>query len=310
LLRGKVLRLDVNGPDGVPGTSDDDGFPTDPLKHFVIPATNPFVSGHANAAKEIWAYGLRNPWRASFDRVTGDLWIGDVGQTAREEIDVAPAGVGGLFFGWRCIEGTLPTNYAGCTNPLPASTPPVLEYPRSAATVSGSSVTGGYVYRGCAMPSYYGTYFFGDWTGKVWTGVKSGNSLTNISVKTADLGSPGSNVSFGEDALGELYFVNWNATTGSVLKIEPRTMDGLDCNHNGRADACDIALGSSLDANHDGIPDECQCRADFNGGGLSVQDIFDFLNAWLAGDSRTDFNGGGLAVSDIFDFVNAWLAGC
>lgn len=316
VLRGKVLRLDVNGPDGIPGTSDDDGFPSDALRNFHIPPTNPFATNPPvpNAQPEIWAYGLRNPWRASIDRQTGDLWIGDVGQVAREEIDFGPAGVGGRFYGWRCLEGNLPTNYTGCTAPLPPSIAPVLDYPRGNADPSGSSVTGGYIYRGCAMPSLRGTYFFGDWGGKVWTGTPSGGTLSNVVNRTAELAAPGTMVSFGEDALGELYFVNWNSTAGAVYKIEPRVFDGPDCNLNGKPDACDIARGASLDANGNGIPDECEtfCPADFNhSGALNTQDIFDFLGAWFMGDPRADFNGaGGLSVQDVFDYINAWFVGC
>jgi glucose/arabinose dehydrogenase len=312
--KGKVLRIDVNGPDGVPGTTDDDGFPADALKNYRIPASNPFVAT-AGAAPEIWAYGLRNPWRSSFDRQTGDLWIGDVGQNLYEEVDFQPAGQGGAFYGWRCMEGFHVTTLAGCTGTLPSSTPPLFEYPHTGTGVAvGTSVTGGYVYRGCAMPSLRGTYFFGDWGGKIWTGTRSGSTLTGVVNRTAELAAPGTMVSFGEDALGELYFVNWNSTAGAVYKIEPRVIDGPDCNGNGKPDSCDIANGTSLDANNNGIPDECEppCRADFNHiGGLTIQDIFDFLNAWLAAAPGSDFdNSGTLAVADIFAFINAWFAGC
>ena len=175
-------------------------------------------------------------------------------------------------------------------------------------------MTGGYVYRGCAMPSMRGTYFFGDWGGKVWTGVRSGAALTNVVNRTTELAAPGTMVSFGEDALGELYFVNWSSTAGAVYKIEPRTLDGPDCNGNGKPDACDIATGFSRDLNGNGIPDECEspCIADFNQiGGLTIQDIFDFLAAWFASDPRGDFNGAnGITTQDIFDFLGAWFAGC
>ena len=318
LLRGKVLRIDVRGPDGIPGTADDDDFPTDATKNYHIPANNPFV-GEAGARPEIWAYGLRNPWRASFDRATGDLWIGDVGQNAWEEVDFQPASsAGGTFYGWRCLEATHPTNYAGCVSPLPASTAPILEYPHTGGgTPSGTSVTGGYVYRGCAMPSLVGTYFFGDWSGKIWTATHTGGTLANITLRTPELlpsgqTSLGTTVSFGEDAAGELYVCAW--TNGQILKIEPRTLDGPDCNGNGRPDACDIAMGFSQDVNHNGIPDECEhlCAADFNHvNGLNVQDVFDFLGAWFARDVRADFNmAGGITVLDIFDFLAAWFAGC
>lgn len=318
LLRGKVLRLDVDGTDDVPGTADDDGFPADALRHYTVPASNPFV-GQPGAAPEIWAYGLRNPWRASFDRVTGDLWIGDVGQSAREEIDFQPAASpGGEFYGWRCMEGLVPTGYAGCTPPLPPSVPPVLDIPRSGALVSSNSITGGYVYRGCAIPSLRGTYVFGDWTGKIWTAVRDGASLVGIQVKTSELTpvgmtSPGSVVSFGEDAGGELYFVNWSSTSGAVYKIEPRSLDGPDCDANGVADSCDIAAGRASDHNGNGIPDACEpCIADFNADQtLGLQDLFDFLFAYFAGESRADFNRvGGVTVEDIFAYLRAYFSGC
>jgi glucose/arabinose dehydrogenase len=318
LLRGKVLRLDVDGPDDVPGNADDDGFPADAMKLYTIPPSNPFV-GQAGAAPEIWAYGLRNPWRASFDRVTGDLWIGDVGQGAREEIDFQAGGsAGGAFYGWRCIEGTVPTNYAGCTAPLPPSVPPILDIPRSGAQVTSNSITGGYVYRGCAMPSLRGHYFFGDWTGKLWTAAKAPTSLTDIVTRSAEILPAGvtslSIVSFGEDAAGELYFTHWNSTAGGVYKLEPRAPDGPDCNANGKSDACDIVTGASRDANGNGVPDECEpgCIADFNGvGGVSVQDLFDFLDAYFHNDARADVNlADGVSVQDVFDFLQAYFLGC
>lgn len=318
LLRGKVLRIDVDGPDDIPGNADDDGFPADALRHYTVPPSNPFVS-RVGAAPEIWAYGLRNPWRASFDRLTGDLWIGDVGQSTREEIDFQPASSpGGEFYGWRCMEGLVPTGYAGCTPPLPASVPPVLDIPRSGAAVSSNSVTGGYVYRGCAIPSMRGTYIFGDWTGKIWAGTLVGTSLSNIQLKSAELTptgltSPGSVVSFGEDALGEIYFTNWNSTAGAVYKVEPRTLDGPDCNGNGRPDSCDLATGLSTDHNGNAVLDSCEgCIGDFNGDTvLSLQDLFDFLVAYFLVDPRADFNRvGGVSVEDVFAYLRAYFTPC
>lgn len=318
LLRGKILRLDVDGPDDVPGTPDDDAFPSDALRHYTIPPSNPFVS-ESGVAAEIWAYGLRNPWRASFDRLTGDFWIGDVGQVMREEINFQPASsAGGEFYGWRCLEGLVPTGYAGCTPPLPPSVPPILDIPRSGAPVSSNSITGGYVYCGCAIPSMRGSYIFGDWTGKIWTGQRVGSELTGIQFKATELAptgmsTPGSVVSFGEDAAGELYFVHWNATAGAVYKIEPRTLDGPDCNTNGRPDSCDIATGLASDYNGNGVPDPCEpCIADFNADGeLGLQDLFDFLFAYFAGDIRANFNrAGDVSVEDIFAYLGAYFAGC
>lgn len=246
-LKGKILRIDVNGPDGIPGTADDDGFPADANKNYVIPTSNPFYNT-PGAAREIWCYGLRNAWRCSFDRFTGDLWIGDVGQSAREEISLASAGRGGYNFGWRCIEGTVPTNYSGCPSPLPASDRPVAEYDHSV----GTAIIGGYVYRGCAIPGLEGTYFYGDWNGKVFSFRYAGAPVTTPTNRQPEVGSGG--VSFGEDAYGEIYMV---IRSGSVRKIVPASFIGPDCNHNTRNDKCDILGGTSADANHNGVPDEC-----------------------------------------------------
>jgi hypothetical protein len=179
------------------------------------------------------------------------------------------------------------------------------------------------------MPALQGSYFFGDWGGKVWTGMKSGSTLGSLALRSPELLQPGQTslgtmVSFGEDNTGELYYVIWNSTNGGVYKIEPRTLQGPDCNANGRADACDLAMGVSLDANHNGVPDECDphaCIADFNGvGGVSIQDVFDFVGAWFAGCTAAgpgpclnsaDVDGSpGITVEDVFAYLAAWFAGC
>ena len=147
-LLGKILRINTDGS---------------------IPSDNPFV-GQAGARGEIWAYGLRNPFRMSFDRASGRLWAGDVGQNQREEIDII---VRGGNYGWRIYEGTL--SYLNPTN-LPASNfvAPVLDYGRGL----GVSVTGGYVYRGAALAGFNGAYFYGDFSsGRIWALVHDGSSL-------------------------------------------------------------------------------------------------------------------------------------
>ncbi|HEV3008784.1 MAG TPA: PQQ-dependent sugar dehydrogenase [Burkholderiales bacterium] len=159
-LRGKMLRIDVNG----------DAFPADPGRNYAIPPNNPFVG--TAGADEVFAYGLRNPWRASFDSATGDLYIADVGEGAREEINYLPAGTGaGTNFGWRVMEGTLPTGLPQLGNPAPGDPIlhlPVVEYGRGLGDFQGSSVTGGYVYRGPGGGQ--GLYFFTDFVSNhLWT---------------------------------------------------------------------------------------------------------------------------------------------
>ena len=179
-LLGKILRLDV-----------DSGLP------YSIPADNPFV-GVGAFLDEIWAYGVRNPWRFSFDRATDDLWIGDVGQNAWEEIDFQPAAsAGGENYGWRLMEG------AHCYNPPSNCDPGGLTYPIWEYNHSGQcSVTGGYVYRGTAIPELIGKYIFSDYcSGDFWAFDKSDSSNVQILPDQA----VGNVVSFGEDAAGELY---------------------------------------------------------------------------------------------------------
>ena len=192
VLMGKILRLDV-----------DSAFP------YAIPPDNPFV-GEPSVLDEIWHLGLRHPWRWSFDRATGDMYIADVGESTTEEVDFAPAGVGGLNFGWKVMEGSGCYNETGCTNVEPCHSPeytlPIHEFPHTA----GCSIIGGFVYRGSAIPSLYGHYLFGDWcTGKIWSLRYSGGTVQDLQERTSELGGPfGGLVSFGEDAAGELYFMD------------------------------------------------------------------------------------------------------
>lgn len=190
---GKMLRIDV-----------DHGNP------YAIPATNPFHNS-TTTLKEIWALGLRNPWRFSFDRLTGDLWIADVGQNAIEEIDFQPAAsTGGENYGWRCYEGNDVYNNTGCA-PSSSLTFPVYTYPHG----SECSVTGGYVYRGSNSSPYYGHYFFTDYcSDKIWTLHKSGNNWVK-----EDFGQfSGNNFStFGEDSKGQLYIAG--LTTGTIYLV-------------------------------------------------------------------------------------------
>ncbi|MDL1943785.1 PQQ-dependent sugar dehydrogenase [Chloroflexi bacterium CFX2] len=195
-LLGKILRLDVSG------TS------------YTIPLTNPFV-GEANAREEIWAYGLRNPWRFSFDRTTGDIFIGDVGQNAQEEIDFQPfTSGGGENYGWRILEGNLCYNSQTCTPP-PDYVPPVAVYDHGPDDSFGCSVTGGYVYRGSQFPALQGVYLYGDFCkGKVWGLIKNGSGgWTSTLIADTDFLIS----SFGEDEAGELYLTDY--ATGGLYRI-------------------------------------------------------------------------------------------
>jgi glucose/arabinose dehydrogenase len=192
---GKMLRI------GVDGTTGD--------LAYAIPADNPFA-GRSDADPAIFAYGLRNPWRFSFDRATGDLWIGDVGQGAWEEIDVARKGTSGQNFGWNRMEGS------HCFRPAESCdrsgiTLPVAEYGHD----QGCTVIGGYVYRGTAQPALAGGYLFGDYcSGTIWAIDPSGDQPREPTV----VGSmDGSLSSFGEDEAGELYATDISG--GRLLKV-------------------------------------------------------------------------------------------
>jgi len=271
---GKLHRINVDGGDD---------FPNDANQNYEIPADNPFV-GVKGAVESIWAYGLRNPWRTSFDRQTGDLWIADVGQNIVEEVDFAPAGdPGGEHYGWRCREGDRATGLAcGSTSGF---TEPVHTYTHGA---NGCSITGGYAYRGCALgDAYAGMYFYSDFcSGRIWT-LDSSNNFANTLEFIA-----GFNVStFGEGEDGEIYV--GDLFGGKVYKI-------IDPN--------------APDANNNGIPDSCEssCAPDLNGDGeLNFFDISAFLTAFNGNDPIADFTGDGeFNFFDVSAFLNAFNAGC
>ena len=189
---------------------------TGPLQ---IPADNPFLN-QEDSLDSIWLWGLRNPWRFSFDRKSGDLWIGDVGQNKWEEVDRAPAGKGGLNFGWRIREGFHP--FREKEDDGRERVDPVWEYSHGGKPVS-NSITGGFVYRGQQLPKdYQGHYFFGDWTsGKVWSGKL--NSKADKLQSVAEIPSlnfgPGL-VSFAEDAHGEILILN--LFQGKIRRIQTK----------------------------------------------------------------------------------------
>lgn len=203
-LLGKILRLDVNVPEDSPTP-------------YAIPDGNPFKN-HASYAEEIWAFGLRNPWRCSFDRETGNLWIGDVGQGAREEIDVIPSGLGGLNFGWRPREGSIQNPSFPNETPVTPAINPVTDYAQDPA----ASITGGYVYRGQGIPELRGKYIFADYIrARFWLTTLDASGTNGSTVEiTSDL-NPSPQlvtdvVSFGEDIEGELYICDLD---GQIFKI-------------------------------------------------------------------------------------------
>jgi glucose/arabinose dehydrogenase len=216
-LLGKLLRLDVTA----------DAFPADATKTYAIPPANPFASG--GGAPEVYAMGLRNPFRGSVDPVTGDIWIGDVGQDAVEEVDLIPANAAALQnFGWNQREGDQP--YNGGAND-PAFILPVLQYNHGSAATQGNSVIGGIVYRG-PVEDLQGQYIFGDYISHNFWSVPSSNLVSALPggsvVKTftlrntdfaPDTGSLNGVVNYGTDVAGNLYLVALD--TGSIFRVEP-----------------------------------------------------------------------------------------
>ena len=230
-LLGKILRVSVDGDD----------FPNDASRNYSIPSSNPFVGQTGD--DEIFAYGLRNPYRCSFDRITGDLWIGDVGQNAREEIDVISASTSGQNFGWRIREGTLGPAVQGAIDPI-------YQYSRGLGALQGFSVTGGYVYRG-SISELDGHYFFADfvsdglWSfrfneddqadfdGTNFTDFEDWSNRVEIGLPTTIRGIS----SFGEDSDGNLIVVS---LAGNVFRLCSVITLG-DVNRDGTVNFLDIS---------------------------------------------------------------------
>jgi hypothetical protein len=190
-----MLRIDVNTGDP-----------------YGIPADNPFADGDG-AEPEIWSWGLRNPWRFSFDRVSGGMFIGDVGQNIREEIDVEPAGEGGRNYGWNVMEADRCYDSANCNRQ--GLTLPAFSYGRDDGSCS---VTGGYVYRGSAYPDLYGAYVFSDYCSGVLWAFDAGSALETGTARAMPIGESGTSPSsFGEDEAGELYIVGHGGTVNRVV---------------------------------------------------------------------------------------------
>jgi glucose/arabinose dehydrogenase len=251
---GKILRIDVD-------------VESPPLR-YSIPPDNPFPAGTctantpAGACPEVWSFGWRNPYRFSFDRLTGDFFAGDVGQGAREEVDWEPRGApGGLNYGWRIMEGNIctPGVNPSCTPP-PNYAPPIVDYGRA----FGGTVTGGFRYRGLRIAPLAGAYVYGDFGGPTWVATQNGagawtgmQPLTNAPAQT----------SYGEDAAGELYVTNY--FTGAISRFDPFDTDG-----DGLPDWWELAwFGSAIAASP-------AADADLDGAAN--------LAEWLAGTSPLD----------------------
>ncbi len=190
---GKILRIDVNHGDP-----------------YSVPGNNPFVH-EAEAKPEIWAYGVRNPWRISFDKLTGDLYIADVGQSTTEEVNFQKANnPGGQNYGWRCYEGTGAYNKTGnCENAI--QTPPILEY---AHTDNRCAITGGYVYRGTAEAALRGAYFYADYCGgQLYYALRQQDGSWQTTEALQDVKAV---TTFGENSAGELFLAN---SAGDILRV-------------------------------------------------------------------------------------------
>ncbi len=323
VVLGKILRLDIDGPDNTPGNADDIGTDDDGnAVNYTIPPSNPFAGPTAGRG-EIFAVGVRNPWRNSFDRDTGDLWIGDVGQGLEEEIDFLAADAPTIpapNFGWRCYEGKRPYNTSGCL--LQASyIGPIFSNGRN----GGCSITGGYVYRGALIPSLQGQYLFGDYcAGIVYTldsaDAPAGQLISPMPTRLdtrmeANSGFGINNViSFGEDADGEVYILD---AGGSIYRIIDTAHVVVDCNANGVDDVLDISRGIEGDCDGDGVPNSCDsaccpaCPADFDqDGGVTGADISAFFAEYEQGNPCADTDlDGGVTGADIATFFTAYEAG-
>jgi glucose/arabinose dehydrogenase len=214
---GKMMRINV------------DNFTTPP--YYTVPATNPYISDPA-VLDEIWSIGLRNPWRWSFDRQTADMWIADVGQGNREEVNYQPASnTGGKNYGWRCYEGTAAYNTAGC-QPQNTYTSPIFDYPHNNAT-GGFSITGGFVYRGAEYAFLNGYYICADYvSGNTWL-IKE-NVTPGSFTSSIQTGLPGNISTFGEAENGDLYTANLSGTLYKVNATAPIpvTLSGFTAQNN------------------------------------------------------------------------------
>jgi glucose/arabinose dehydrogenase len=306
---GKMLRIDPVDPDGMGPAN------------YSIPPTNPMVADVGVPSDdlgddEIWAYGLRNPFRSSFDRITGDLWIGDVGQGAREEVDFQPASSpGGENYGWRLREGSIQTPTAGIGGPCPGCTEPAYDYARPISDpppldpvitamnqYRGTTVIGGYVYRG-PDPSLQGQYLFLDRDGGT-AGINYWRfdpddpyaSVQNIdSMMAPNVGSAGGPVSMGEDAVGNLYITYF---TGEVYRIATNQLLPGDYNADGEVDDLDYGRWRATFGTNTGPR-----PADGNGNG--VVDAADYV-LWRKNFGASVHDDPGAGGSSVPELASAW----
>ena len=198
-LLGKMLRIDVDGNSN---------------GNYGIPADNPYAASTINM-REIWAYGLRNPWKFSFDKSTGDLWIADVGQDVLEEINMMPSTAAGLNYGWRCYEGNSSYNQTGSCPPSSNLTFPIAQYNHTGNGPFKCSITGGFRYRGIANPNFVGLYFFADYCSNEIGMLEQSGANWNMTFSQVFSGNNWT--TFGEDVDGELYIAGIGSDT--VFKI-------------------------------------------------------------------------------------------
>lgn len=313
---GKILRIDPTGDD----------FPLDPARNYRIPPSNPFVG--TTSDPEIWAYGLRNPWRCTFDRGTGDLWIADVGHDLYEELNVERAGhPGASNYGWKCMEGPTCTTFGRCGPcPVLGLTLPSFAYDHD----TGHSITGGIVYRGEAIPGLAGSYLFADWAdGKLFTlGAASASGFEDVTSMVEPGGAPllYTIAAIGEDASGEAYLADW--LRGRLLKLVPRplgaccmpadqwctTLSAADCAaaggaYGGDGSTCQLSCVGAC-CLPDGTCDvlaAATCRlaaGTYQGHGSTCQESC--TESACVGDFNHD---GGVDGSDVFAFFEAWQQG-
>ena len=282
VLLGKVLRIDVHGDD----------FVNDPGRDYAIPTDNPLV--HGPGADEIWATGLRNPWRASFDSATGDLYIADVGQDSFEEVNFQAAGsVGGANYGWVIKEGTStfdPTRPGNLDPGSPLLTDPVHEYPHGTGVGDRNAIIGGYVYHGTSA-GMQGVYLYADYpSGQIWSFRVVEGVAVDVANRTAQLvlagGQVGSIGSFGEDGHGNLYVIGLG---GEIFVLNP---------HVGAGDGADVIDGG---AGNDKILGGV--GNDVLTGGAGNDSLFggDQSDVLFGGLGRDNLSGG--AAADVFEFT-------